>query len=106
MTPTLDRACALARFAGTVSLCIAAMSFSAIPRPAFAGDVPTFAVDASWPKPLPNNWIIGQVGGRNAGQFHWIHAVAVDKSGNVYTGEVDNAKRIQKFKLTNADALR
>ncbi len=43
-------------------------------------------------------------GGRNAGQFHWIHAMAVDKQGNVYTGEVDNAKRIQKFKLTS-DAL-
>jgi len=28
--------------------------------------------------------------------------MAVDKLGNVYTGEVDNAKRIQKFKLTSA----
>src|SRR6202043_4097716 len=28
-----------------------------------AGDIPAFAVDASWPKPLPNNWIIGEVGG-------------------------------------------
>jgi DNA-binding beta-propeller fold protein YncE len=52
--------------------------------------------------------VVGHFGGsgRNAGQFHWIHAMAIDKSGNVYTGEVDNAKRIQKFKLTNADALR
>jgi hypothetical protein len=24
---------------------------------------PTFRVDASWPKQLPNNWIMGQVGG-------------------------------------------
>jgi hypothetical protein len=32
--------------------------------------------------------------------------MTVDARGNVYTGEVDNAKRIQKFKLTNADALR
>ena len=31
--------------------------------PSHAGDIPTFAVDASWPKPLPNNWILGQVGG-------------------------------------------
>ena len=30
--------------------------------------------------------------------------MAVDKQGNVYTGEVDNAERIQKFKLTS-DAL-
>ena len=44
-------------------------------------------------------------GGRNAGEFHWVHAVAVDQLGNVYTGEVDNAKRIQKFKPTS-DALK
>jgi DNA-binding beta-propeller fold protein YncE len=43
--------------------------------------------------------------GRNAGQFHWVHAMAVDTTGNVYTAEVDNAKRIQKFRLTS-DALR
>jgi hypothetical protein len=51
--------------------------------------------------------VVGSFGrsGRNAGQFHWVHAMAVDKLGNVYTGEVDNAKRIQKFKLTS-DALR
>jgi len=51
--------------------------------------------------------VVGRFGGsgRNAGQFHWIHAMAVDKLGNVYTGEVDNAKRIQKFRLTS-DALK
>ncbi|HEX5507696.1 MAG TPA: hypothetical protein VFX37_04255, partial [Pseudolabrys sp.] len=31
--------------------------------PAFAGDPPKFQVDASWPKPLPNNWIMGQAAG-------------------------------------------
>lgn len=52
--------------------------------------------------------VVGRFGGsgRNAGQFHWVHAMAIDKLGNVYTGEVDNAKRIQKFKLVNAEALR
>jgi len=51
--------------------------------------------------------VVGSFGhsGRNAGQFHWIHTMAVDKLGNVYTGEVDNAKRIQKFRLTS-DALK
>jgi hypothetical protein len=48
--------------------------------------------------------VIGQFG-RNAGQFHWIHAMAVDAKGNAYTAEVDTGKRIQKFKLTS-DALR
>lgn len=35
--------------------------------------------------------------GRNAGQFHWVHQVVMDSEGNVYTGEVDTGKRIQKF---------
>ena len=39
--------------------------------------------------------------GRYAGQLHWIDAVAVDSKGNVYTGEVEDGKRIQKFVLTN-----
>jgi DNA-binding beta-propeller fold protein YncE len=43
--------------------------------------------------------------GRQAGQFHWIHAMAVDAKGNVYTAEVDTGKRIQKFKLVS-DALK
>jgi len=41
---------------------VALIGVAAVPR-ALAGEVPTFAVDASWPKPLPNNWIMGQVGG-------------------------------------------
>jgi DNA-binding beta-propeller fold protein YncE len=35
--------------------------------------------------------------GRYAGQFHWIHNMAVDSQGNVYTAEVDTGKRVQKF---------
>ncbi|MDH5537406.1 MAG: hypothetical protein OEZ08_17785, partial [Betaproteobacteria bacterium] len=35
--------------------------------------------------------------GRNAGQFHWVHNMAVDSNGNMYTAEVDTAKRVQKF---------
>ena len=35
--------------------------------------------------------------GRNAGQFHWVHQLAMDSKGNVYTGEVDTGKRMQKF---------
>jgi hypothetical protein len=51
--------------------------------------------------------VVGSFGhsGRNAGQFHWIHAMAIDAKGNVYTAEVDTGKRIQKFKLTS-DALK
>jgi hypothetical protein len=35
--------------------------------------------------------------GRGAGQFHWVHAMAMDSHGNLYTGDVDTGKRAQKF---------
>ncbi len=35
--------------------------------------------------------------GKYADQLHWINAVGVDSKGNIYTGEVEQAKRIQKF---------
>lgn len=43
--------------------------------------------------------ILGTIGrnGRQAGQFHWIHNLAVDSKGNIYTTEVDSGKRAQKF---------
>ena len=35
--------------------------------------------------------------GRYAGRLHWVNAIATDSFGNIYTGEVEHAKRIQKF---------
>jgi DNA-binding beta-propeller fold protein YncE len=48
---------------------------------------------------------LGRLGraGRNAGEFHYLHQVSVDSKGNLYTGEVDTAKRIQKFIRYGAD---
>lgn len=42
---------------------------------------------------------VGSIGdnGRMAGQFHYIDGVAADSHGNIYTGEVETGKRIQKF---------
>ena len=42
---------------------------------------------------------VGRFGrhGRYAGQLHWVHSLAVDSKGNIYTTEVDNGKRVQKF---------
>jgi DNA-binding beta-propeller fold protein YncE len=37
--------------------------------------------------------------GRMAGDFHWVHNIAIDSYGNIFTSEVDNAKRVQKFVL-------
>jgi DNA-binding beta-propeller fold protein YncE len=36
-------------------------------------------------------------GGRQAGQFDWVHNIAVDSAGNVYTAEVNNGRRVQRF---------
>ncbi len=36
-------------------------------------------------------------GGKNAGQFGWLHNLAVDSKGNIYTSEVSQDKRVQKF---------
>ena len=49
--------------------------------------------------------LIGQTGhnGRNAGQFDWLHQLVCDSHGNLYTGEVDTGKRIQKFLLATPD---
>jgi sugar lactone lactonase YvrE len=43
--------------------------------------------------------VLGAFGrsGRQAGQFHWVHNLAIDSKGNLFTTEVDNAKRVQKF---------
>ena len=60
----------------TVFICIAAallIGSPALSCTAHAGEIPTFAVDPSWPKPLPNNWILGQVGG-----------ITVDAQGHVW----------------------
>ena len=35
--------------------------------------------------------------GRQAGEFHWLHVLAVDAEGDIYTGEVDTGQRVQKF---------
>ena len=35
--------------------------------------------------------------GRNAGEFHYVHAGKFDSRGNFYTGEVDTGKRLQKW---------
>jgi len=40
-------------------------------------------------------------GGKMAGQFDWVHNIAVDSKGIVYTSEVNTAKRVQKFLPAN-----
>lgn len=43
--------------------------------------------------------LVGQFGrtGRMAGEFKWIHNIAIDTQGNLYTAEVGFGRRMQKF---------
>jgi hypothetical protein len=63
--------------------------------------------DKVWIQDRKTGALAGSVGenGRMAGYFHWIDAIAVDSRGNLYTGEVDTGKRVQKFVLTNGDKV-
>src|SRR5215470_20345754 len=56
---------------------LAAVAWLTVPIGVQGGaDVPHYQVDASWPKPLPNNWLIGQIGG-----------LAVDKHDHVWVNQ-------------------
>ena len=52
--------------------------------------------------------VVGAFGrnGRMAGQFHWVHNLAIDSQGNVFTTEVDTGKRAQKFLALGQFVLR
>src|SRR3954464_5397691 len=52
---------------------VAGVLISACVAIAAAAEVPQFEVDPFWPKPLPNNWTLGQVGG-----------IAVDERDHVW----------------------
>ena len=43
--------------------------------------------------------VLGAFGhaGRKPGEFHWVHSIAVDSHGDVFTTEVDHANRVQRF---------
>ncbi len=68
------------------TLCLAVIAFAASPAlaqtqvvneaaAAKAGGVPQFLVDPFWPKPLPNDWIMGQVSGIRVDRFDHIWVV-------------------------------
>ena len=41
--------------------------------------------------------------GLQAGQFTFLHSVAIDSKGNLYTGETINGRRVQKFTPVRCD---
>ena len=58
---------------GLLVLCLALLSCSGNPEKKNISGVPEFKVDPWWPKPLPSNWILGQVAG-----------IAVDKNDYIW----------------------
>jgi len=55
--------------------------------------------DVVWEVERESGETLGYFGGngRLAGQFHFANAIGIDTFGNIFVGEVDTAKRIQKF---------
>ena len=39
--------------------------------------------------------------GHMAGNFKWVHTMAIDSKGTIYTSEVGDGRRVQKFKRAN-----
>jgi DNA-binding beta-propeller fold protein YncE len=62
------------------------------------------ANDKVWIVNRKSGVVVGSIGdnGRMAGQFHFIDGVAADSKGNIYTGEVETGKRVQKFVPANS----
>ena len=74
------------------------LAFSPAPQQNFVF-VADGANDKVWIVNRRTGMVVGGIGdnGRMAGQFHFIDGVATDSKGNIYTGEVETGKRVQKF---------
>ena len=71
----------------------AGVMISACIAMAAAAEVPKFEVDPFWPKPLPNNWTLGQVAG-----------VAVDERDHVWI--MQRPRSLSRLKSAAAQILR
>src|SRR5262249_12651337 len=58
-------------FAATA--CVAITAATRAQQPVHVDDLPRFAVEPFWPRPLPSNWILGQVAG-----------IAVDRDDHIW----------------------
>ncbi len=63
--------------------------------PASTDEIPRFQVDAGWPKPLPNDWIMGQAAGVavDAQDHVWViqrpaHAYRRREGANPYSAAI------------------
>ena len=88
----LRAAAAIVALAGLAALAVPAAGQTAAPEVPFerrtvnapttvpadesAAGLPQFLVDPFWPKPLPHNWIVGQVAGVDVGPHDHVWIVA------------------------------
>jgi hypothetical protein len=82
-----------------LTLVVATVAFLLIPLQIIAqGEpphAPRYRVDHSWPKPLPANWLVGQVGG-----------IAVDRNDNIWIIQRQRSLTNDEAWATDAIALR
>jgi hypothetical protein len=71
------------------------LTFTDMPEGGFGA---VFAAGVSGAKRLAS---VGR-GGRQPGQLHWVRAIGLDSQGNLYLGEADSGKRVQKFRRAAA----
>lgn len=45
----------------------------------------------------------GKANGTGPGEFIWLHSMVTDKAGNIYTSEVNQGQRVQKFVFTGIE---
>jgi len=65
--------------------------------------IPDIQNNTVWILNREDGEVVTRVGsaGDNGGQFHGMHMVSVDSRGNLYTGEVQQGERVQRFRLMN-----
>jgi len=81
---------------------VGSVNFSADPQQTylFVADIMNNVV---WMLNRNDGTVVGKIGhaGHAGGQFHYLHVATMDSKGNLYTGEVDSGKRVQKFVPVN-----
>jgi hypothetical protein len=65
--------------------------------------IPDIQNNTIWILDREDGTVVNRVGsaGDNGGQFHGLHMLDVDSNGNLYTGEVQQGERVQRFRLIN-----
>ena len=58
-----------------MSVAMVAIAIAFLPITAHAQTAPKYEVDATWPKPLPKDWITGQLGGVCMGEQDTVYVV-------------------------------